>query len=158
MNNCYELIQNQPNPPPVINSPPPVLEWTALLSVIAAGVSYVGRAIIQTWQSKEQGESELMKGLITHMQALLNLMVADAKESKAEIIRHIDLKESVVRLTTQVEEKVNRALGGQTDLYIESLRNQTTIMQKIDALHKRGDELEVVVTQMLEKSKNANFE
>ena len=156
MANCYELVQNQPNPPPSINSPPPILEWGVLLTMIAGGVGFVGRAVVQQWTAKEQSESDLMKGLIQHLQHILDLLIQDAKESKAEIIRHIDLKDSVTKLTAQVEEKVNRALSGQSELYIESLRNQTTIIQKIDALHKRGDEVEVTVAKLLEIDKHGD--
>ena len=154
MNNCYESVSANPPPPPALNSPPPILEWGALLTVIVGGVGYLGRWMLEQTATKEKAESDLMKSLVQHLQHILDLLIADAKESKAEIIRHIDLKDSVTKLTTQVDEKVNRALSGQSELYIESLRNQTKIIQGIEALHKRGDEVEIVVAKLLEMNRN----
>lgn len=154
MNNCYESVSIQPIAPPAVSSPPAILEWGALLTVVVGGAGYLGKWILEQTATKEKSESDLMRSLIQHLQHILDLLIQDAKESKAEIIRHIDLKDSVSRLTAQVEEKVNRALSGQSELYIESLRNQTKIISGIEALHKRGDEIEVAVAKFLEMDRD----
>lgn len=156
MQNCYELVQAQPNPPALLTSPPPILEWGALLTVICTGVGYLGKTVLQQWQTKEQGEFTLMKGLIDHLLGVQSQLIENANKTRDELIRHIDLKESVSRMAIQIEEKVNRALGGQTELYIESLKNQNVIITKVDALHKRQDVTNDLLTEVVGEKENAS--
>lgn len=150
MNNRYELISVQPIPPPSLSSPPPILDWLALISVILAGVGYFGRVVLEQWKHREQSETALQRLVIDHLLKVQSQLIADSKEMKFEILRHIDLKESVSKMATLVEEKVNRALAGQSELYIESLKNQGVIISEVKALHTRGDDLEEMLKQFLE--------
>jgi hypothetical protein len=142
-----------PITPPAISSPPPLLEWGALLSVITAGAAYVGRVLLEQWKLREQSESALMKGLIDHLLTVQSQLIADSKETRDELIRHIDLKESVSKMATLIEEKVNRSLSGQTELYIESLKNQNIIISKVDAFHRRQDSTNKLLEVLTEGGK-----
>jgi hypothetical protein len=76
-------------------------------------------------------------------------LLADSKENKQELIRHIDLSKNLTSLSASVKDDLQRALVGQAGMQQQSIENQVLIKQELQALHRRWDVFEVLIRQVL---------
>lgn len=135
MHQQQRLIAQNPAPTPPVSSPPPVLEWGALLSLCAAAIAWLGRNLWSYFSSKEAGESALLQTLVTDLRESQTRMLADSREASLKLVEQIAFKET---LNTSQRE-VQRALTTQTALYTEAIERLSRMEQKLDALHRRLD-------------------
>lgn len=153
------MIEQSSRPPaenqPAL-TPPAILEWGIVISAAIAGVGYFGRWILDQTATKEKSESDLMRGLIDNLQSVQTQLIKDSKEAKLELISHIDLKDTMSRMSTLLKDDVGRALGAQGAMYAKGLENQTRMEGKLDASLRQGDRIIELLEKMLEKLDNAN--
>lgn len=150
------IASQPPSQNPQMPSPSPILEWGILLSAAIAGVGYFGKWILEQTSAKEKAESDLMRGLIANLQEVQSTLILDSKEAKLQLIEHIDLKDTMTRMSTLLKDDVGRALATQGALYSKALENQTRMEGKIDAILRQNDEIRELLKQLLEKNNHEN--
>lgn len=149
-----DVIEQSSRPPaenPPALTPPPIVEWGLIIAGIVAGIRYLGKWYLDQASAKEKNESELMRGLIDNLQTVQGQLIKDSKEAKLELISHIDLKDTMSRMSTLLKDDVGRALGAQGAMYAKGLENQTRMEGKLDASLRQGDRIIELLEKMLEK-------
>lgn len=154
MKTIREIASAQPLPPPTANSAVSVVEWGILLTAAIAGIGTLTKWAMTQFTSAQKNESEMMRSWATFNQEVQGRLIQDSKEAKLQLIEHINLKDAINRTNTLMKDELARAMSSQTAIYVEGLKNQTNIENKIDSLHRRQDETDKVLACILEALKN----
>lgn len=134
----YEIAQTPTSTsPPTIASPPAVLEWGMAISLSVAAATWLGKNLWSYFTAKEADESSLLKTLIADLQASQRQLLTDNKAAQQDLIAQIALKESL----SITQQDVNRALSSQAALYTTAVQTLTRLEAKVDAVHRRLDEI-----------------
>lgn len=136
----------QPSPPPseLVNSPPPLAQWSLLI----AGAAWIGKRAWEYFSKKEAAESQLTSDLVSDLRKVQAQSITSLENKLTELIEKIDLKQSLTTAMSMTQAETQRALTSQTALYSEVVAKIKLLEVKTDAIHSRLDELSVAFPEM----------
>ncbi|NET38560.1 MAG: hypothetical protein F6K19_42295 [Cyanothece sp. SIO1E1] len=134
------------------SSVPSAIEWSVFAVVFVACVGWLGPRLWKFFKEKDEKESALFQAAFSDMretqsqvlrdfQSSHKLLFQELQNSRAQFLESIRLKQDITERLCKTESEISRirsemqrALQGQTGVFVKVLETQRGVEKKIDCL------------------------
>lgn len=122
--------QQETHIPQAIAAPPPIAQWSLLLSMAAAAIAWGGQRLWDAWSRKEAEELGMNRVLVEDLRRNNEQIISDLRDSHKRIEEQIALKEAIVKTS----ENIQKVIGTQALMLGEFAGRLSIIEGKIENL------------------------